>query len=216
MEQQKEMKELLWGISTNGDIPKWDEVWEEVTENDEEIMFQTIETFKHEDECEFGDFTFEYKYVMRISVIEDENEDGEEVLFCHTGLYLVPLAPYIHEGIIESWKSSFAEWDINDVDTSFIVREEQCPLLKRDSCELGSDIDTTWYNEDFEEFLSKAGACIQMIDRLRGFELDKPENMLGTTGWELLKGLIYNENPYELTMKRWEQHEKEQNNKEEN
>ena len=210
MEQQKEMKKLLWGISTNGDIPKWDEVWEEVSENDEEIIFQTIETYKHEDECEFGDLTFEYKYVMRISILEDENEDGEETLFCHTGLYLVPLAPYIHEGIVESWKSSFAEWDISYADTSFIVREEQCPIFKYDVTEIGSELNLTdWYTEDLEEFLSKAGACVTLIDRMRGYELDKPKNAIGTTGWDMLKGLIYNENPFELTLKRYEKQQEE-------
>ena len=65
-------------------------------------------------------------------------------------------------------------------------------------------------SKEGEEILSKAGVCIDLIDSMRGFYLDKFENGLGNTGWDFLKELVYNESSVNLAMKRFEEWKQEQ------
>lgn len=203
METKKEMKELLWGISTNGDMPKWDEVWEEVTENDEEIIFQTIETFKHEESI----LTFDYKYVIRLSQFWDYDEDDNDIERVAMGLYLVPTVESIYENTINKLKEWMGE---DNVDIAMIVQELICPLLRYKNYVIGKDFKLEgWYSENIEDFLSKAGVCIEVINSLRGFELDRYQNPIGTTGWEVVRELVLGEDATQATLKRWEEEKKE-------
>ena len=199
----KEMKELVWGFSSDGELAKWDDVWEGIEDTGDTIMFQTKKTFKHEDECEFGDFIFEYKYVIRITDMWQFEADEEIDRFAME-LLMVPLSKYVNPKFIENWEEKYGDFDRENIDVSFILDEMQCPIMKYETCNVNNNIDYgDWYTEELKDFLSKAWSAIKAIDRLKGFWLDRPQNRIGTTGWDYLKEFVFGVDAFQLTMDRY-------------
>lgn len=214
--EQKQQRELLWGISSDAELPKWDDIWELVCEFDEEIVFQTKKTYLHEDECEFGNFTFEYKYVLVCAYNEDYSKDTEEEQYnWYLELYMCPLIKCLNPKIIEDLVM-YNGVELENLNLYDLILTKQCPLLehsKFENCDYDFVISPNFeslLSTQGEEILSKAGVCIDLIDSMRGFCLDKIENGLGNTGWDFLKELIYNEDSVNLAMKRFEEWKQEQ------
>ena len=74
-------------------IKNFEDGWEVVLDGGEEAYFQTKETFLHEEE----NLTFEYKYVIQLAgVVDDESDD----VHFFSNLFLVPLIKHIHPDIV--------------------------------------------------------------------------------------------------------------------
>ena len=186
----------------------FEEIWDVILDGGEEAYFQTKETFLHEQE----DFTFEYKYVLQLVgvILDDESED---VKF-FSNLFMVPTTKYIHPDILTKIIESYEKEKVEHITADEILFETSCPLVAKETLDLKEKAED-WYGwdwieiEEIKDYLIKANESIKLINGLRGFFLDKKENLLGNTGWDFLKELLFNVDSTQLALDRYDKYIKE-------
>ena len=154
--------------------------------------YATKETYIHEDE---SFHTFKYKYlveVMESEYMQDAGmdvEDGKVTIL----LSLVVLPESLSEKHLAS-VASFCGIDTKDVTIIDIYEYGlSCPI---------EDDEFNESDYSVEDALDCAAEVIPSIDSLRGFYLDRPRNLIGTTGWDLLEDAIADENAYNRSLER--------------
>lgn len=154
------------------------------------------------------DLPFKYKYVYQ----ESEVEDG---LLSDLTLVMMP------ESLGEKVRANMArvagieEKDLNETDVAMDGRG--CVLIASKFIEDEDGIDNPDEDERVKETRETAANCLSAFDGLLGFYLDKYQNRLGTTGWDVLreaKGEI--ECAWKEGLRRIREEMKERESKEEN
>lgn len=160
------MENSIFGITFN-DVTKVDNIFNEEFFESDNVFFESKETFTHEEEG----LTFNYKYA--IEAVECEGK-------IYYGLYLVPCADSLDRskrGVI----ADFCGVDESDI-TIYDIQSYGCGVLMGSEDVISEEIDTT--------YLDKIASVCGIIDSLRGFYLDKPQNRIGTSGWDMLDDYI--------------------------
>ena len=161
------MENSIFGIAFNGLPTKIDTKFNEIYFEDDNAFFESKETFTHEEE----NLTFNYKYA--IEAVQCEGK-------IYYGLYLVPCA----DSLNKDKRSSVADCCGVDEDeiTIYDISSYGC-----NGC-MGTEVVDNEYIED--TYLDKIASVCGIIDSLRGFYLDKPQNRIGTSGWDMLDDYI--------------------------
>lgn len=189
-------------------IKNFEDGWEVILDGGEEAYFQTKETFLHEEE----NLTFEYKYVIQLAgVVDDESDD----VHFFSNLFLVPLIKYIHPDIVTKIMKFCGREKAEDITVDEIIFETCCPTLCHETPNFKRQKSDDFYGWDWIEikkvqnYLRKAYESIKLINSIRGFYLDKHENLLGNTGWDFLKELLFNADSTQLALDRYDKYIKE-------
>ena len=154
-----EMKVSIFGIETDNQA-KLSDHFDEVRDADEEQVFISKKTFKHEDEN-----TFEYKYAIEVFTPEEGHT-------CYN-LMVVPT----FDSLYDSLKTSVCEFVGNSEPNILDVLDYGHYLNMGGECR-EDDVD--------ESVLDAIASVYEMIDALRGFYFDKRVNMLGCNGWDYI------------------------------
>ena len=182
------------GMSTYVEgLVDWREKFEEVFDNEQNVIYLSKETYKHEED----DFNFDYKYAIRVTDIAYAT--GEEDAPTVVELYLVPsfdnLSDKNKRGLMDSmgWSeedevSEMWKW-IDVLEYSYAVRMGGISLegLSEDDRHQWTDL------KAIQDILEAITAVYEAIDGLRGFYLDRPWNMIGTNGWDTLQNAMNDE-----------------------
>lgn len=138
---------------------------------DETDMFfaYSKETFTHD--FEENNLNFKYKYV-----IEADYCDGD----IYYALYLVPMPESLYKDKLESVLASF------DIDA------EDCSIYDVHSYGLGILFGSTKTNGENvnKDTIDAIANAMSTMDSLRGFYLDKFQNLIGNNGWDYLDEYI--------------------------
>lgn len=170
----------IFGITTE-DIKNYEDLFDVILDDSESFLAVSKETFKHDEEE--NNRAFEYKYII-------------EAVYC--------------EG---SWFYSL-EFVINPKDMHESIRAKIC-----DSCDVddenvafenahyyGCTIPMGTERVDGEELsydvINGIASVFEIIDRLRGFYLDKYQNRIGNTGWDYIDEFVNGNNAFEKVLKR--------------
>lgn len=172
----------------------WKDYWNLVYGTDDQMLFISKETYNH-NEPE-ANLVFDYNMILELAIVEAENE---KYILC-SNLYLVPTIEYIHqsvkEGIMKSCCIEEAEIHLTD-----LLFEYQFPVLAHESPSFEFEtFDEN--NQEISQYLLSASIASECINNFRGVALDRPENMIGTTGWDFLHGALNGIDPYEVSLKR--------------
>jgi hypothetical protein len=180
------------GISTYMEKVDFNKHFEEYYDGDDRAVYFSKKTFRHEEE---GYLDFSYKYAIVVTDVGAYTGDDAPIV---VELMLVPsfndLTEEKKEGLRESGgydEEGFSEdWLWMDVlDYSYAVK-----MGEKSIGNPTEDIRDEWINsEPIQAILESVVAVYESVDRLRGFYLDRPWNMIGTTGWDTLKNAINNE-----------------------
>ena len=151
--------------------------FEELEYYDETLLLK----FKEEFENDFWDEDKPIKYHMLLEFWSDEECN------CGMNLYMMPTLDYISKDIIQKIADD-NDVHISDINERDILDNNIVPILMRQNIDFA--IEGEWYTKEVVELLETATSVIPMIDRLIGFYLDKTINMIGTTNWDCLDGLL--------------------------
>jgi hypothetical protein len=155
-------------------------------------IYATKKTYRHEEEG-FGNYN--YKYVLEVR--EDcagygDNLEGEGFA-C---LYMI-LCP-----------DSISKKNLKSIADSCGIEEGDVTILDLFFDGLYAPIEDEGFEAadlDLDALTDAAAHAISTIDTLSGFYLDRPRNMIGTTGWDFIRHALYDENPYEAALKRYKE-----------
>ena len=159
------MKYNFAGISTDDYIP-FNTVFDESPSD--ECKWISKKEFHHK---EVG-LSFKYKYVLQVCY----GDDGEQ--FYELCLVMQPSSfckEKREELLKDSGCSSVNELTVEDVQSTLMAG-----VVPMGRATLKPDEDNT-------TLLDSVAATLDCIDHFRGFTLDRPVNMIGVTGWDLIK-----------------------------
>lgn len=164
-----------------------------VSYDDYVSYYVSKKTYNHNEEG----LNFRYKYVIRVEDLEEMVADDSFRGKIGVTLFFVPI------DLCESVKASIMQTtgiqDASDILPSDIIMEglvadfgseiiENCRSLK------GSKV---------KECLNSIATLLNTFDNLRGFYLDKTINMIGTTGWDMIRNAVLGESWTDTTYKRF-------------
>lgn len=158
--------ETIFDIKFN-DVTKVDRVFNNVYFERYYAFFESIDTFTHEE----YNLTFNYKYAIEATCVDDK---------IYYYLYLVPCADSLNKGK-RGDIADFCGVDESEI-TIYDICSYGCGVLMGSEDVISDEIDTT--------YLDKIASACDIIDSLRGFYLDKPQNRIGTNGWDLFDDYI--------------------------
>ena len=158
------------GVTTPNLNTKFDDVFEWCYDS----VWATKKVYDQDD----PDLPFKYKYVYQ----EAEVEDG---LLSFLTLVMMP------ESLGEKVRANMAaiagieEKDLNETDVALDGRG--CIQIASKLIEDEDGIDNPNEDERVKEMRETVANCLCAFDGLRGFYLDKYQNRLGTTGWDMIR-----------------------------
>ena len=88
-----------------------------------------------------------------------------------------------------------------------VLSNNWTPLLASENIEFDIISDLSWYSEGIIDLIETSTSVIPNINNLIGFYMDKSVNMIGTTNWDLLRDLLFNEDPIKNTFSRFKKGE---------
>lgn len=178
-----------WTLKSGNIMEKesYEDYFEELEYYDENLLLK----FKQEFENDFWDDGNPIKYYLLLNITGEE-EWGYRVL-----LYMMPTKEFIHNEILEEIANLYG-MQVEDINERDILDNKIVPLLAKQELEFAVEGD--WYTDDIVELLETATSVLPMIDRMIGFGLDKAINMIGTTNWDCLEGLLKGFDPISRTI----------------
>lgn len=172
------MKSFLnFSPHTRAQVKNWIEVFDEYYNDDGNLIIVSNETFTSDQDDDIP--AFEYKYVINA----------------------FDMSPY---GDIDN-KIYIELWMVIPPENEDEIQElEECgvrfgyEVITYDT----KDLKDEWYdyfynlldNDEVVEYLNTAATVLEFIDSTRGFYIDQSFNMIGTTGWDMLRSILLNEN----------------------
>ena len=185
----------IFGWQTDQRFDNWNEKFEQLYENDDETLYVSKEQFHHDED---DDFKFDYKYVVRFvdySQYTDSDKIGYELL-------MVVMPKSLHKSQIEELAKQFGEdFDRKRIDLRDVIDNLSASIV------FGRGEIDNWDEVDNE--LLKIAHVFDMMDRFRGFSLDKYVNRIGTTGWDVLAHATKGEDLFQPAFDRYNEAKKE-------
>ena len=185
----------LFGITLkeNNSMEKesYKDYFEELWYDDENLLLK----FKEKFSCDFfgNDKSIDYHFYLDFT-------GNDEIGYC-VGLNMMPTLKHIFPSkLLEIAKDyNILAKDLNDYDvfTNCLI-----PILCQQNIDFEITEGSTWYTNEIIELLETATVVIPHINRLIGFYMDKSINGIGTTNWDLLEDLLYNEDPFRKSLNR--------------
>lgn len=169
-------------------------------DGDASVYYESKKTYVHDVD---DDLKFSYKYIICVEDIRAFG--GEDDAPISVALYLVPTFDCWNEKDKKGIVDFIGAESIEDVNLYDAVMGYGNNVLVADDIfkSLGN------YTIDCEETMNlvhTCANCVQFIDRMRGFYLDKPQNRIGTTGWDIIKHTI--DNSYDVLKATFDRYEK--------
>lgn len=165
--------------------------FEELWYDDENLLLK----FKEKFSCDFFGEEKPIDYHFYLNFI-----GNNEIGYC-VGLNMMPTLGCVSTNklleIAKDYNVPIRELNDYDVFTNCLI-----PILYQQNIDFEITEGSTWYTNEIIELLETATAVIPNINRLIGFYMDKTINAIGTTNWDLLEDLLYNEDPFRKSLNR--------------
>lgn len=178
-----------------GTVKPWQENFTQEYNDDGQLTLLSKETYRHEDEgLDFG-----YRYVVTALDMRRAAGEGNVVW---VQLYLVPEPGSWCEESLRKAATAYG-WEKEPVAS---ILEKMWPqdaiengygvLFGRDHVEYDPQAhDEGFYdvldNRDVKNMVDAAASAVGLYDNTRGFSLDKFQNRIGSTGWDVLNECLH-------------------------
>lgn len=192
---------ISFGGWSTENVIDYKEKFDVIYDDDGQLILESKEIFSHTDDDDMPDF--EYKYMVRCW---DLPRFGSEDNSISIELFMVPLPKYLCE---DKTNRIMRDFDVDSVDDIYIDWcLDYCVVRFADEyVDYDEDNDDGYYyildNEDVVEQLNACASVLDAMDRMRGFHLDAAWNMIGTTGWDVLRDAIMGEDMIKATLNRY-------------
>lgn len=94
--------------------------------------------------------------------------------------------------------------ELNEYD---VLSNSWIPLLTSENIDFDIISDLSWYSDGIIDLIETSTSVIPNINNFLGFYMDRAVNMIDTTNWDLLKGLLFDEDPIKNTFSRFKKGE---------
>lgn len=178
----------------------WRDYWDLIYSTDDQMLFVSKELYDYNAPEE--NRIFDFNLVLELQILELDSSDDENNYELVSNLYLVPTIQNIHKSIKEE---IIKEYDnINNEDEILLVDllwQTQFPVLRSEYPKLEfNTFDEN--NEEISKYLLSASIVAETTERIRAVYLDKIMNMIGTSNWDLLDGVLHGIDPFQQSLKR--------------
>lgn len=182
------------GVSTYEEKVNIEEHFEELYNDDGQLTLVSKKDFLHEEEG----LTFKYKYL--INGMDIRGFTGEMDAPVMIELVLVPSFSDLSEearislGETYDWDEEMADelWRYKDIaDYGYGVTMGSESFIPEEDEDLYNLMDS----KKVVELVESACAIYEAIDNMRGFYMDRPWNMIGTTGWDTIGNALDSSRP---------------------
>lgn len=178
-----------------GTTTPWQEQFTEEYNDDGQLTLLSKEMFHHEE----TDLVFDYRYV--ITALDMYAAVGESDAIC-IQLYLVPEPKDWCEASLRKaatsygWENETRESILEQMRPQDAIENGYAVLVGRDTVTYDPAVyDEGFYNVlDNKEAAGKINAAASIVtfyDATRGFILDKFQNRIGSTGWDVLEDCLH-------------------------
>ena len=179
-------------------LTEYEKEFEVIYNDDGELILLSNKIFESEEDDNIP--KFEYRYIVRC--IDMYAFDGRTEIIIET--FMCPLAEYINKNQLNSVMNGYDDSEYiyryyTDMASSCLLPNFGTEYISYKTEDVSPDENGNfWYdyyynildNKDVVNKLNTAATVLYNIDRMRGFNLDRVWNMLGSTGWDLLKTLL--------------------------
>lgn len=188
-------------VPMNEILKEWSNSFEEESSYDDyEIYLVSKDTFHQveDDSAKEGTIdNYDYKLVIHAeSNIEYINEDSGETPKMYYELYMVPVFNHLNSELQESITCGENDYEPSMQD---IVSYGVGIILQSDFVEFAKGVEPVID----QAALNLVASVAEAINSLRGFYIDKYQNLLGNTGWDYLREYITGESATDMVLERW-------------
>jgi hypothetical protein len=125
----------------------------------------------------------DFDYWLIVAFINFEEATGEK---CDGNRYVVEIHAVAPSQISETDKNAaFRSIGLGNEDKSEYTEEQIAEVIE--SYGISANLKTL-YGNNANNLMKEARKDINLVSRLFGFFMDKPENAIGSTGWDIIKG----------------------------
>ena len=177
----------------------WKDYWELVYDVDDQMLFMSKELYNYNALEE--NRVFDFNLVLELQILELDSSDDDDEYKLISNLYLVPTMKNIHCSLKKEIMEDYCMGDEDEIYLTDLLCATQFPVL----CSECPSLDFSTFDENNKEiskYLLSASIVAECIERLRAMYLDKVVNMIGTTNWDLLDGVLHGIDPFRQSLDR--------------
>ena len=177
------------------------EKFDVVYDDDGQLILESKQTFAHTDDSELPDF--EYKYVVRCL---DLPRFGAEDNSISIELLMVVLPKYWCPDKIQRIVNGYGGIDsIDDICIDMLL--DYGVQFANEYVGYSEDNEDGYYhitdNNEVVDTLNVCASVFEAMNGMRGFILDRTWNMIGTTGWDVLRDVLLGEDMLKASLARF-------------
>jgi hypothetical protein len=194
------MEHEIFGIAFNHEPQKVGDLFDCVRDADDEVVFETKQTYEHREEG----LNFDYKFVIRAENAYELTGEPEDENMWHLELLLVPTI----ESLLPKKQKDLQDMVGEDGEPSTIdlIDEGSYVQFGFEAVKVDPDMG---YDAVMLPKYDEAASVVDNVNAMRGFYLDKPWNRIGSTGWDILNGLVGNGKSFiTAALDRWKESKK--------
>jgi hypothetical protein len=194
------MEHEIFGIAFNHETQKVGDLFDGLRDNEEEVVYESKKTYKHREEG----LNFDYKYVIKAENLEYFTGDSADKDMWSVELMLVPtidsILPKHRDSLIAQCGEGYEPnlCDLVDEGSYVQIGYERVYVDPDAGCDavMGKKYD-------------EIATVTEHVDSMRGFYLDKPYNMIGSTGWDIVNNLVGDGKSFiDAALDRWKESKK--------
>ena len=177
------MKHEIFGWSFDHEPKKLDDLFDCVRDADAEVIFATKQTYEHREDG----LNFDYKFVIRAENAYELTGESEDENVWHMEMLLVPTIDSLLPKKQKALQDMMGEgWEPNLID---LIDEGYYVQFGFEAVKVDPD---KGYDAVMNPKYDEAASVVDNMNAMRGFYLDKPQNRIGSTGWDILNELVGN------------------------
>lgn len=177
------MKHEIFGWSFDNEPKKLDDLFDCVRDADYEVIFATKETYEHREEG----LNFDYKFVIRAENAYEMTGEPEDEDMWHMEMLLVPTI----DSLLPKKQKDLQDMVGEDGEPNLIDLIDEGSFVEFAFEAVKVDPDKG-YDAVMNPKYDEAASVVDNMNFMRGFYLDKSQNRIGTTGWDILNDLVGN------------------------
>ena len=177
------MKHEIFGWVVDHEPKKLDDLFDCVRDEDDEVIYESKQTYEHREEG----LNFDYKFVIRAENAYELTGEPKYENVWHMEMLLVPTIDSLlpkKQKALQDMVGEDGEPNIIDLIDEGSYVQFGFEAVKVDPAEGYDAVMNPKYDE--------AASVVDNMNAMRGFYLDKPWNMIGSTGWDILNELVGN------------------------
>ena len=175
------MKHEIFGWSFDHEPKKIDDLFDCIRDTDDEVIFVTKETYEHREKG----LNFDYKFAIRAENAYELTGEPEDENVWHVEMLLVPTI----DSLLPKKQKDLQDMVGEDGEPNLIDLIDEGSYVQFGLESVNVDPDKGCDAVMLPKY-DEAASVVDNMNSMRGVYLDKPWNMIGSTGWDILNSLV--------------------------